>query len=200
MICVLIYFPAVSVLTTDAFHTFCRIYGKKLKKTSLLYPVKQKDYQADAAIAQHWKKFEEALQCAFAFTVFGYGAPKTDIEAVHLMKSAWGDASKRQLEQTEIIDVKNEDDLLDAWEPFINSHHYEVRDSFYDSYIAQFPRWSCEAIWNQFMECEFFAPHAFPRNASFPDLYDWLKPRTDAERKSDGHRGKTTNGRNDSSC
>jgi hypothetical protein len=37
-------------------------------------------------------------------TIFGYGAPKSDTEAVDLMKAAWGKVSDRNLEQVEIID------------------------------------------------------------------------------------------------
>ena len=37
------------------------------------------------------------------FTIFGYSAPKTDVEAIDLLKQAWGAIGDRNLEQTEII-------------------------------------------------------------------------------------------------
>lgn len=171
--------------------TTCRKCGKPLVKSPLLYPVKQKDYQTDPAISGHWRVLERVLKCAWALTVFGYGAPQTDVEAVRVMKAAWGDVHGRALEETEMIDVKTEDDLTATWAPFIHTHHYTFQCSFYDSYIARFPRRSGEALWAQAMECRFLDPHQFPRDAGFPKLYDWLQPRIDAEQQTgeQSHRG-----------
>lgn len=160
---------------------YCRKCDRSLKKSPLLYPVKQKDYQTDDAIAAHWRTLERIMQNAWALTIFGYGAPKTDVEAVRLMKLAWGDTAKRELEQTEIIDVRTEDDLTSTWAPFIHSHHYDVRNSFYDSYVARHPRRSGEALWAQLMECKFLESREFPKGNSFKELYTWLRPRVEAE-------------------
>jgi len=168
--------------TAYPLQTHCRKCGAELTKSPLLYPVKQKDYQTDPAIAEHWRMLERALQSAWALTIFGYGAPKTDVEAVRLMEKAWGDVDNRELEQTEIVDVRTEDDLTNTWAPFIHTHHYTVHNTFYDSYIARFPRRSGEALWAQLMECQWLDPHVFPKDADFTELYDWLQPRVDAER------------------
>ena len=162
----------------------CRKCGKPLVNSPLLYPVKQKDYQSDLAIAGHWRNFEQVLKDAWAMTVFGYGAPQTDVEAVRLMKAAWGDVHDRELEETEMIDIRTEDDLTTTWAPFIHTHHYRIQRSFYDSYIACFPRRSGEALWAELMEIQFLSPHEFPRSADFPELYDWLQPRIDAEKQT----------------
>jgi hypothetical protein len=167
--------------------TRCRKCGRELVKSPLLYPVKQKDYQKDYAIAAHWRTLERVLQNAWALTIFGYGAPTTDVEAVRLMKAAWGDTVNRELEQTEIIDVKTEDDLTDTWAPFIHTHHYDIRNSFYDSYIANHPRRSGEALWAQLMECQFLECREFPRDMSFEELYEWLRPRVEAESVNGEH-------------
>lgn len=164
--------------------TTCRKCGKPLVKSPLFYPVKQKDYQTDPAIAGHWRTLEQVLKCAWALTVFGYGAPQTDVEAVRLMKTAWGDVHERELEETEMIDVRSEDDLTATWASFIHTHHYTIQRSFYDSYIARFPRRSGEALWAQLMECQFLNPHEFPRDADFSKLYGWLQPRIDAEQQT----------------
>lgn len=159
----------------------CCKCGRELLASPLLYPVKQKNYQKDEAIVAHWRTLERVLQGAWALTIFGYGAPKTDVEAVRLMKSAWGDTANRELEQTEIIDVRTENDLTGAWAPFIHSHHYDIWNSFYDCYIAKHPRRSGEALWAQLMECQFLESREFPRKMSFEDLYKWLRPRVEAE-------------------
>ncbi|MCG2774851.1 MAG: hypothetical protein L6406_04140, partial [Desulfobacterales bacterium] len=143
-----------------------------------------KDYQNDEAIAAHWRTLERALKDAWALTIFGYGAPYTDVEAVRLMTSARGDPAHRALEQTEIIVVRDENDLTNTWEPFIHSHHYDIRDSFYDSYIAKHPRRSGEALWAQLMDIQYLDSRDFPRDMSFEDLYKWLRPRIEAESKA----------------
>lgn len=45
-------------------------------------------------------------------TIFGYGAPISDGEAVNLLNSAWGTPDDRAMEQFEIIDVVAEATLL----------------------------------------------------------------------------------------
>lgn len=54
-------------------------------------------------------------------TIFGYSAPKSDIEAVGMLKSAWGDPTERALEEIEIIDLRPEDELYSSWEEFIHT-------------------------------------------------------------------------------
>jgi hypothetical protein len=105
------------------------------------------------------------------------------------MKRAWGDTENREFEQTEIIDIRAADVLSTTWDPFIHSHHYDVRNSFYDSYIAQFPRRSGEALWAQLMECQWLDPKPFPRDLEFPELYEWLMPRIKAEKENSEQSG-----------
>jgi len=163
----------------------CSGCGGKLQASPLLFPVKQKNYQAHAPIAAHWRNIEVALGKAWAVTFFGYGAPRTDIEAVALLKKGWGDVTDRNLEETEIIDIREENDLVGTWSPFIHTHHYQIKRCFYDSLLAKHPRRSCEALWARLMECQFLSDSTFPRNASFADLYTWLKPKLKEEGKSE---------------
>jgi hypothetical protein len=133
----------------------------------LLYPVKQKNYQSDPAIKAHWETLKDALSTAWTVTFFGYGAPKTDVEAIALLKEAWGDTERRNLEETEIIDVREESDLRNTWSPFIHSHHFTICRTFYESNIGRHPRRSCEALWARLMDCEFVEGTSFPIKASF---------------------------------
>src|SRR5271167_2125724 len=41
-------------------------------------------------IAGHWRTLASALKSAWTITFFGYGIPKTDVEAIDLLKNAWG--------------------------------------------------------------------------------------------------------------
>ena len=92
-----------------------------LATTKLLYPIAKKSYHLDGFISLQWKELEQQLRHAFMITIFGYGAPQSDVSAIDLMKSAWGDVNQREMEQTEIIDIRSEDDLCSTWET-IYSH------------------------------------------------------------------------------
>jgi len=158
----------------------CRC-GNPLHDLPILFPVTTKNYTSDPAIAAHWSALQQALKNCWAFTIFGYSAPKTDIEAIDLLKSGWGDVSDRNLEEIEIIDIKDEDILRHSWDQFIHTHHYTVKDSFYNSWISQHPRRSCEAMWAQNMECMWIEPYPAPHTASFDELYEWFQSRVTAE-------------------
>jgi hypothetical protein len=163
----------------------CPQCGHTLVASPLLYPVKQKNYQSDPAIAAHWRTLASALRSAWTITFFGYGAPKTDVEAIELLKNAWGNPEKRLLEETEIIDIRPKDDLTATWNPFIHSHHYGIHGSFYDSNIAKHPRRSCEALWERVAQARFVEGGVdFPKNTSFESLHNWLAPRIAAEHRT----------------
>lgn len=164
----------------------CSSCGRELKTIPMLYPVSQKNYNSDPAIAGHWRTLQRALKVAWAFTIFGYSAPKTDIEAISLLKDGWGEKNDRELEEIEIIDILKEDQLRSSWKEFIHTHHYTTVKTFNESYIGSHPRRSCEALWSMLMECQFLDRYPIPDNLSFDEIYDWLKPRFEAERKNEG--------------
>jgi hypothetical protein len=64
--------------------------GKPLTGVKLLYPIKKKNYQSEVAISKSWKTLQNALSVAYMVTIFGYSAPKSDVEAVAMLKTAWG--------------------------------------------------------------------------------------------------------------
>lgn len=156
--------------------------GKPFLPSRILFPVHKKDYNSDPFISGEWGALKKYLQAAYVFSIFGYGAPASDVEAVQLMKKAWGDVNKREYEETEIIDIKSEDELSRNWKQFIHTHHYRVFDDFYTSIVANHPRRSCEAVWNQLMECKWLKPNPLPKDANFSDLYKWFRPFFEAEK------------------
>ena len=125
----------------------CSKCGKPLKRSRLLYPIKEKNYHLDPYISGQWNGLQYYLKNAFSFTVFGYSAPKSDVSAIELLKQAWGKPSKRNLEQIQIIDIKEEEELRETWNDFIHTHHYETHKSFFESSLALFPRRINEAYW-----------------------------------------------------
>ncbi|WIG58336.1 MAG: hypothetical protein OJF49_001081 [Ktedonobacterales bacterium] len=150
----------------------------------LLFPVEHKDYQSDSFIAREWEAARQYFRDCFMLSVFGYSAPTTDQEAIDLLKKGWGDISERAMEQTEIINRPgaDRDKLRQTWAPFIHTHHYDVIESFYDSFIAKHPRRTLEAYWNQYWEAKFISDNTVPQQfATFEEVAAWYKPLLDAE-------------------
>ena len=122
----------------------CRC-GKRLKPTTLLFPIKNKDYSSDVAISKSWKTLKNALERAYMVTIFGYSAPSSDAEAVAMLKQAWGSVDERKMEEIELIDIRDEETVIESWNQFIHTHHYYFHTSFFDTTLARCPRRSCEA-------------------------------------------------------
>ena len=72
------------------YHGKCPICNKRFEPMQLLYPVKHKKYNDNPSIKSFWNQFKGKLQDAYIFTVFGYSGPKSDVEAMDLLKSNWG--------------------------------------------------------------------------------------------------------------
>ncbi len=160
----------------------CRQCGKLLIDSKLLYPVTNKDYHSDPLIKSLWKTTKECLSHCFLLTIFGYGAPDTDVEAINLMKEAWGDVNDRPMEETEIIDIKLEAELVKKWGPFIHTHHYQTHQSFYESMSGIFPRRSVEMMRKQLIDAKFVDLFPIPKKATWEELEAWIKPFIKQER------------------
>jgi hypothetical protein len=155
--------------------------------SKLLYPVKIKNYASDQFIASAWDCAKWYLESAFTLTIFGYGAPSSDTEAVDLMKNAWNRVSQRLVERVEIIDVKSEDTLYDTWKPFISHYHYDCRSNFFQSYIAQYPRRSGEALYAPSVHGRPAEQFPIPKCRNFDELYAWLEPIAQYETEDGPH-------------
>jgi len=152
----------------------CEKCGALYKRAPLLYPIEKKNYAENLFIANEWKQLERGFQNAFMITIFGYSGPKTDTEAIAAMKKAWGDKNERSMEQTTFITTENEDKIIENWDPFIHTHHYEVTNDFYDSWIANHPRRTGEAYLNQYNDAKFIDNNPIPRAMDFTDLWEWF--------------------------
>lgn len=145
--------------------------GKILRPMRLLFPVKKKDYNSDVAISKSWKVLSNALEIAYMVTIFGYSAPKSDVEAVSMMKKAWGSVSKRNLEEIEIIDIRDEDEIVNSWNQFIHTHHYSYHTNFFGSTLAHCPRRTCEATFDRLMNCIWLdGSKGFKEGMGFADI------------------------------
>ncbi|EQB39409.1 hypothetical protein M947_05295 [Sulfurimonas hongkongensis] len=159
----------------------CKYCEKDLQPTRLLYPISEKNYHKDGFIKAQWETLQGYLEKAFMISIFGYGAPQSDKSAIELMKKAWGDVEDRNMEQTEIIDIREEDDLEQVWSPFIHTHHREFHKNFYDSFIANHPRRTGEAYYNQYWMAKFIENNPLPKDSNFDELWNWYQELQDVE-------------------
>lgn len=162
----------------------CRSCKKPFVPSKLLFPVEQKSYNDDAFIAREWKAMRAYLKAAFMFTIFGYSAPTTDVEAVDLLKLGWGTPAERNMEQMEIVNRPgaDHDELEEKWQPFIHTHHFEIHDSFFESWMANHPRRTGEAYFNQYWRAQFIDNNPVPRSTTdLSELVEWFKPLFEVE-------------------
>lgn len=165
---------------------YCPECDRKLIPSRLLYPVTIKNYANDAFIKMEWEVLKKYLRRdqAMTLTIFGYGAPTTDKEAVSIMNNEW-DKDNRFIERTEIIDIKDKEVLWKQWEPFIIRTYLDCPENFYQSRIANYPRRTCEALLDQTFYGQFVESNQFPLDANFDELLFWVKPLVEAERVLD---------------
>jgi len=166
---------------TSLKETLCNYCRNVLKPTTLIYPITEKDYDVGSFITSQWNTLQLKINSALMITFFGYSAPKSDARAIELMKLAWGEIEKRKMEQTEIIDIKSIEDLHDTWSPFIYSHHFEVHNDFYDSWIANHPRRTIEAYYGQYWKAKFIDNNPIPRDLQFQDLWEFFESIKESE-------------------
>lgn len=158
--------------------------------TKLLFPVTQKNYQNDEFIKSQWDMLENFLSDGNVkrVTVFGYGAPDSDVEAMKFIEKYWGGSNKRDMEQFEIVDVRPEKQVAKQWRKLIHTHHYDFTDSFFKSSLANNPRRTSESYFQHYLaktiEEAFSESNPYPQNLNtLEQLWDWCKPLIDAEEK-----------------
>jgi hypothetical protein len=157
----------------------CKTCNNFFKPSNLLYPVENKNYQDNDLIQREWEAIRFSLKGCYMLTIFGYSAPKTDEEAIKLLKDGWGSVDDRNMEQTEVISRpgSNHAGIRKTWDSFIHTGHYDIHNSFYDSFIAKHPRRTGEAYWNQYYEAKFISNNPVPQGIkNLKDLVDWFKP------------------------
>lgn len=165
--------------------------GNHYEPTQLLFPVMHKDYYKDTFIRKQWEILQESLdkeRCnTNNVTIYGYSAPVTDVEAREMMKKAWGNVNNRNMEQFEVIDIRQEEEVMSSWNDFVFANHYDYCNDYFDSSIAQYPRRTDEAYWCRFIgsteEEAFVDANPVPRNfKTFQEMWDWYQPLIDAEK------------------
>jgi len=171
----------VQISHKDSLCSKCKM---PLSKSKLLYPIDKKDYNADPFIESSWDRVKSCLESAYMFTIFGYGAPSSDIEAVDLLSKGWGGKYKRSMEQIEVIDTVDEDALCERWDRFIHTHHYDTHNDFYSSMIGKCSRRSADASFGANYDCIEWEEYPIPKDASWDQLDEWIKPYIEEENRA----------------
>lgn len=172
---------------------YMRQNGGYLEPTKLLYPVEQKNYTVDDFISIEWDRTKFWLSKeskSVRVTVFGYGAPSSDVEAMKLLNDAWGTPDFRPNEQFEIIDVSEEDLLRERWKGFIHSSHYNVTNNYFKSSLAYNPRRTCESYQTVYFPLQpeeaFRKPNPVPQDfETLEELWQWHKELVIIEEQKD---------------
>lgn len=160
----------------------CNDCGDVFKPMPLLYPIKKKDYTSNWYIAQSWSGLQYYMNRAYRLTIFGYSAPKSDVAAVGMLKSAWGAIEDRGFEEIEIIDIVNEDKVRDSWKDFIHTHHYSVHKKLFESALGTYPRRTCDVLFDNTMNVRWsYGNRGFKEGMNFDDIEKLIKPMLEDE-------------------
>lgn len=163
--------------------------GGVFEPTKLLYPVEQKNYTDDEFINIEWERVKYWMtkeSGTVRATIFGYGAPVSDVEAVSLLNDAWGTPDERVMEQFEIIDITPEEVLRERWNGFIHSGHYDITNSYFSSSLAYNPRRTSESYFSHYQPLSpkeaFRTSNPVPDNfQTLEELWEWHRPLIEAE-------------------
>jgi hypothetical protein len=164
----------------------CPICANDVVRPPLLFPVTNKNYQADHYIARTWKWLQQELDAAYLLTIFGYRAPTTDVEANALLKNAWDPHKSPQYKTMEIIDIRSNAELEETWREFFPTTYYRLHNTFDESILNRYPRRSCESVFgiemNGFDYAEEIGEYCIPKTATWLQMHQWFKPLVNIEK------------------
>jgi hypothetical protein len=157
-------------------YTSCDKCNKQLHPSKLLYPVGNKDYSKDKFLFGEWDELQRHVKYAYFFTVFGYSAPVTDIEARRLLLEVWKENEVKDYALIEVVDIKSREEVKENWADFIVRENYAVYNCFFDTYMATHPRRSCDAYAMATLQQEPWEDNPFIRPSTLAELQEWILP------------------------
>lgn len=156
----------------------CPKCHKPLKKSPVLYPVNDKNYDDSPFIKSQWERLQQGLENSYMLTIFGYSKPPSDMHAIAKMLKKW-EPQQRYMDQLEIIDVRNNSCLYKTWKRFICRDHWDTWKDFYQSTIARYPRKTKEAHKAHYFDGDWNYPYVkhspIPKTYGFEKLWEWFK-------------------------
>jgi len=155
---------------------YCPRCHRPYKPMQLLYPVEKKDYKSEKYIKEQWEFLTYALERAYFVTIFGYSAPKTDVEARELILNAITKNKSRPFIEIDIIDVKSKREVESNWREFFYSHHYGIKTDVSNSYLWTHPRRSCDAHFSAYLNNKPWSYNRFPAFRTISGMHKWITP------------------------
>lgn len=154
---------------------------KELEQMPLLYPIGKKNYNSKSIIQNEWSRARKVLSKAAGITVYGYGAPVTDTEAVELMKTANSISQMKDIAPFTIINLaENEKEQRKKWAEFYDVRMMLYCNNFEETMLWNNPRVSLETLFDAILQQQ-------PRNIEKPfkkfktlkELQDFVKTITE---------------------
>jgi len=164
----------------------CRVCGRPLSPSPLLFPVKDKDYAAHPFIRSEWARVAQELEAAYFVTIFGYSAPVTDVAARDALLRVWSSNQAREIAEIEVVDIRTEDELLRSWEDFIVRSHCVLTNTVMRAYSSWHPRRSCEALFAATMMNNPWKDDWLPEFQYPAELREWVDPLWKEEKRLHG--------------
>lgn len=152
----------------------CNVCRKPLTRSPLLYPIRDKQYKAHPFIAGEWYEVQAHLQHAYILTIFGYGAPASDVNARELLMDAWRKNGTQELAEIEIVDKKPKREVVKSWSDFIVRQHYGVSRTARRGFAFHYPRRSCDAFASATLQQDPWRSRKLPRFRKLTSLQAWL--------------------------
>lgn len=153
----------------------CNKCGNKLNPIELLFPIAHKDYNNNTIIKSQWDMLSFYLDFSYYLTIFGYSAPKSDVEAIEIMKKAWKGNESVNLAQIEVIDIKEREEIIKNWEEFTVGEHYGIRQSLKESWLWHFPRESGEALFDATLQNSPIKSFPFEENSNLEVVQEFAR-------------------------
>lgn len=161
----------------------CDVIGRSaFKPCRLLYPIEQKNYTDDPFIADQWEQATKRLGDAYYVTVFGYSAPRTDVEARKLLKDAWTNNPTHTLGEFDVVDIRSKSELKASWNEFILRSHGGYWPDIMQTFPMCHPRRTCEAFAFTTLQQQPWSEKPFPTFTRLDDLENWVRPLLDEEK------------------
>lgn len=131
----------------------CPDCNKKFNSMPLLFPVNKKRYFDGSIIESEWNLAEDYISRAAGITIFGYGAPSTDVEAVNLMRKSFDRSHIKEIAPVTIINLQNvRDEQLDRWNEFYSERGISYVNSFNETRLWEWPRVSLESYYDAILQ------------------------------------------------
>ena len=159
----------------------CSKCGQPFSPINLLYPVKNKDYTSDPFIKSEWDSLDRCVKESFYITIFGYSAPKTDVEAVSLLETAWRRNSRYEFNEVNIVDILPRANVENNWSGFIYKSHGGIYDNVRDTQSFRYARRSCESWGDAIMQGEAWHENNIPQFRHLQELQSWVKQLVEEE-------------------